>query len=234
MIKNRIHYWNCSKFADLIRGSKKPLVLEWKQWDKWKDKQQKERPIRFWLSDTLLNKLQDIVYYPSDLYNAVKTYIHNRYISKIHYLKTGLKPGEYCDLDHRILHGLFNELVIFVEVELAHLSKWKKDKGFKFVNGRSKEAAYDYFDWASNLRYNGKLTDQAKASKKIKKLYEWWTIERPNRQDPYLTVNWKNAEDFPKLSNKTIKTISETEQQYEDEDTEMLVELIKLRYHLWT
>jgi hypothetical protein len=251
MLKNRIHHWSCSKFADWIRGEKKPFALNWGDWDEW-DKQQKlKRPWRFWLSDTVLPKIQDIVYFPYDVYRTVKTYFHNLYIDKIHYLKTGLKPGQYYDLDTRILHGLFNELVDFVEIELAHLSKWDINKKYKFKNRRCIEAAYDYFDWVTNLKYDedyltspeddhyGKLTDQAKNYRKIKKLYEWWKNIRPNRKHPYDNPSLEDIADI--CDNKKYKSKKKLyEQAYqkdidqENEDTKMLIEIIKIRKHLWT
>jgi hypothetical protein len=36
--RSRIHYWSCSKFADFVRGEKKPFALEWGKWDEWKNK----------------------------------------------------------------------------------------------------------------------------------------------------------------------------------------------------
>jgi hypothetical protein len=123
MIKFRINYWTCSKFADFIRGEKKPFALSFDDWDAWKDKQKKERPWRYWMSDTLLRKLQNLIYYPSDLLHSIRCYLRNRYITQTHVLKSDLKKGEWYDLDTRILHCLFNELVEFVEIELAHLSK---------------------------------------------------------------------------------------------------------------
>jgi hypothetical protein len=251
MFKNRIRHWNCSKFADLIRGQKKPYALEWGQWDEWYKEQKRIRPWRFWLSDTVLPKIQNIVYFPYDVYSTVKTYVRNRYIDKIHYLKTGLKPGRYYDLDTRILHGLFNELVDFVEIELAHLSLWDTNKKYKFQKGRCVEAAHDYFDWVTNLKYDkdyglseddekyGKLTDQAKNYRKIKKLYEWWKNIRPNRKHPYDNPSLGDiAEicDNKKYSKKKKVYLKayQLEQEQENEDTKMLLELIKLRKNLWT
>jgi hypothetical protein len=251
LTRSRINHWNCSQFADWIRGEKKPYALEWGEWDKWDKKQKQERPWRFWLSDTVLPKIQDIVYFPYDIYRTVKIYIRNRYFDKLHYLRTGLKPGQYYDLDTRIMYGLFNELVDFVEIELSHLSRCSTNKKYKFKNGRCIEAAYDYFDWVTNLKYDedyltspedehyGKLTDQAKNYRKIKKLYEWWKNIRPNRKSPY---------DDPSLGdigticdNKKYKKKKKLYEQayqkdldYENEDTKMLIQLIKLRNHLWT
>ena len=240
MLRNRIHYWTCSKVADFIRGEKKPYALEWSKWDEWKAEQRKKRPIRFWLSDTLLNKLQNFFYYPYDLYNEIKYYISNRWIDKTHYLKTGLKPGHYHEFDERILHGLFNELVYYVEGELAHLSRWNSAKKYKFKNGRCIEAAYDYFEWATNLIYDenygtlpddphyGELTEQAKAAIEIKELYEWWTKTRPLRDDPYLTIKRETH------GQKYFELVASVEEDQYNEDTEMLIELIKIRNCLWT
>lgn len=226
MLKFRNHYWTCSKFANWIRGEKKPFALSFEGWDAWKEKQRKERPWRYWMSDTLLRKLQDMLYYPSDLLYSIRCYLRNRFITQTHNLKSDLKKGEWYDLDTRILHCLFYELVEFVEVELSHLSKWDRNKKYKFKNGRCVEAAYDYFSWANNLteEYSER---QREDSIKIKNLYEWWTKERPNRIDPLMSITKESH-------GKTYyKLIDDIEQDYAKEDTEKLIELIKIRNSLW-
>lgn len=251
LLKSRIHHWNCSKFANWIRGEDKPYALEWAEWDKWEIQEKKKRPIRYWLSDTFLKKLQDIVYFPLDLYRTIQVYIRNRYIDKLQYLDTGLKPGEYYDLDYRIINALFNELVDFVEIELAHLSLSDRKKKYKFHNGKCIEAAYDYFNWVCNLKYDdtygykqnepmyGHLTEQAKNYRKIKKLYEWWKNERPNRKSPYdnpLLGDIADICDNKKYKNKKklYKQAYQKQVDQENEDTKMLIELIRVRKHLWT
>jgi hypothetical protein len=240
LLKNRIHHWTCSKFANWIRGEDKPHALEWSKWTEWKNEQKKQRPFRYWLSDTFLRKLQNVVYFPVDVYYTIKTYIRNRYIDKIQYLHTGLKAGEYYDFDHRLIHALFNELVNFVELELSSSMRWDSNKKYKFVKGRCQEAQDDYFRWANHLKHQGRLTEQAKASRKIKELYEWWKYLRPQRVDPYSSSEFSYDIDEI-LDNKQIKQKQkvykksyELEQEHDDEDTKMLIELIKIRNHLWT
>lgn len=240
MLRNRIHYWTCSKVADFIRGEKKPYALEWGKWREYYADLKKRKPIRYWITEELLSTLQNIVYYPYDIYSNTKGYIRNRWIDKTHYLKTGLKPGRYHELDSRILHGLFNELVDYVEVDLAHLSLWDRTKKYKFKTGRSVEAAYAYFEWASNLKYGedcgyspndpdyGELTPQAEDTIKIKTLYEWWKDERPHRVNPFDVFTKETHGD------KYFKLIDEREKLYEQEDTNKLIELIKVRGSLWT
>jgi hypothetical protein len=252
MLKNRFNYWTCSKFADFIRGTEKPFALEWKEWDEWKDTQKKERPIRFWLSDTLLGYMQDVIYFPYDIYSHCKHYIRNRWIDKRHYLKTGLKPGHYYEFDERILHGLFNELIDYVEIECAHLSFLNEDKKYTVKNGRCIEAAYDYFEWSNNLKEEGEdnnetLSEQAIQSRELQELYEWWKLKRPLRKDPDELSGWKThceisedhlfdndiSEEKIEEVNQILTMLDNIEQSQYDEDTDMLIRLIKLRRHLW-
>lgn len=255
MLRNRINYWTCSKLADFIRGEKKPFALEWRKWDEYYKDLKSRKPIRYWITEKFLKVIQNIVYYPYDLCNEIKFYIHNRWIDKTHYLKTGLKPGGYYEFDERVLHGLFNELVDYVEMELAHLSLSDQKKKYKFKNGRCVEAAYDYFKWANHLTYGeafgtiaeheeyGKLTDQAVASRKIKELYEWWKNIRPHRPNPHIASEYNKAfadEDrifhrpLSEGQQNAIQKMHNIEESYNNEDTEMLIELIKLRHSLWT
>jgi hypothetical protein len=247
VIKFRNKHWTNSRFADYIRGEKKPFALGWKEWDNYYRDLQKRKPFRYWITEKFLTVLENLIYFPYDIYREYQSYFRNRFVDKTHYLKTGLKPGEWYDFDNRILHGLFNELVNFVEIEFAHLSLYDKTKKYKFKNGRCVEAAYDYFNWASKLKdknENGKrvASKQAKDARRIKKLYEWWKNVRPNRVDPSVKSGWakeyeeieKNGYKSKKGSYKTILKQIRIEDQYDAEDEAMLIELIKLRKGLWT
>lgn len=238
--RSRFNYWSCSKFADWIRGTSKPFALEWGAWDIWHEEAKKKHPFRYWVADEFLGYMQDFVNLPIDIYHTIEVYIRNRFIDKTHLIKTGLKAGEYYDLDWRILNGLFYELVEFVEVDQAYLMKcYKQERKYKFIKGRCAEAGLDYLNWASNLRYNegygiqvgekdyNKLTPQAIDAKKILELYNWWK-NRDNRKDPHeLFTKEKNGKYF-------FKKIHKMENAYQKEDTKMLIELIKIRLGLWT
>ena len=252
MLRSRINYWSCSKFADWVRGEKKPFALEWGKWDEWKEEQSKKRPIRFWISDTLLNKIQNFILYPSDIWNEIRHYYNNRFVSKSHYLKTGLKPGRYHELDERIIHGLFNELVDFVECEQAWMNHiCSENKNFKFKKGRCPEAGIDYLNWAISLKNDedsgfekgdkdyGTLSRQSTAAQKILDIYNWWKFERPNRKDPMEVSGWSdyynNKGSYTKKQQSAIlKKLDKVEVSYDQEDENMMIELIKIRSSLWT
>ena len=237
--RSRLNYWSCSKLANYIRGTPKPAALEWDAWEKYHDDAKKKHPFRYWVAEEFLSYLQDFVNLPIDIYYTIRVYIRNRFVDKIHYLKTGLTPGEYYDLDTRILHGLFNELVDLVEIEYAHLSKWDKTKSYKFIRGRCVEAGMDYLKWAGTLTYGtdfklkkndkdyNKPTPQAVAAQKTLELYQWWK-NRNNRPNPHDIFS--KEKDGPKYFLK----IDKMEKEYYKEDNKMLIELIKIRESLWT
>lgn len=253
MLKQRWHYWSCSKFADWIRGEEKPFALEWGAWDDYYSNLKKRKPIRYWITEKFLKTLQNVWCFPYDIYHTIDCYVRNRWIDKTHMINTGFKPGGYYEIDQKILHGLFNELVDFVEKDLAHIGAYKDKKKYKFKNGRCVEAAYEYFRWASKLKdidnKGNKITsEQAIVSRKIKKLYEWWTKIRPARVDPYISSGWNEVckvdsdifdsrEKTPSQIRKqkqALQKLSKIEEKYDDEDTNMLIELIKIRRHLWS
>lgn len=245
--RTRWHYWSCSKFADRIRGTEKPLGLTLDEWKQWKIDSENKHPFRYWLAEEFLTIVQNALYFPYDFYSAIKHYYTNRFVDKTHYLKTGLTPGKYYDLDYRIIHGLFNELKNYVEIELAHLMKCYEDRNYKFVNGRCPKAGLDYIDWSMSLTYGpdygyeptdklyNKPTPQAESAKEILELYNWWN-NRDNRPDPHVESGWdkfyesKNS----KEKEKSFKKLQKIEDNYEKEDENMLIKLIKVRKSLWT
>jgi len=226
-------YWSCSKFADWLRGTPKPYALEWDAWDEWREEAKAAHPWRYWLAEEALGKVEDIIFYPQTLWRSIDAYCHNRWIDKTHYLKTGLKPGTYADFDYRVMHGLMNELVLYVECELAGMYQAWHMKG-KRRQRRSKWFGLAYLEWEMALVWDesacikpgnkdyGKPTHQAVAAKETMALYRWWTEIRPNRPDPY------DNDDLD------YKQRHEIEEQFEREDNAYLVRLILNRRSMWT
>lgn len=91
-------------------------------------------------------------------------------------------------------------------------------------------------------------TLQAVKAEKILELYLWWVDIRPNRPDPHdvsgLTEYYRTKIDLhDMLSNESLNDITrnkmydvcgQLEEEYYQEDTEMLVKLVQLRQGLWT
>lgn len=110
-------------------------------------------------------------------------------------------------------------------------------------------------------KHEAVLTGQALAAKEIFELYTWWKEVYPNRKDPMDLSGWtdwcnrrreklKEEDEDVRLSAmlggedeteaeqaetlRILDLLREIEKQQDDEDTEMMIRLIKVRGHLWT
>lgn len=245
----RYEYWHCSSFADWLRvkfGMNKNLSSGTaEEWKKWETENKEKSPIGYWIVDVLLDTLQDIVFFPSDVFEHFKLYFIHRFIDKSHYIDTKLKRGKFYEIDNKILHGMFELLVDFVEIENAH-------KYQAFANEPKKNNPEDgikYLDWEISLGESSPL--QSKTAAEVKELYLWWTIIRPKRKDVYEESGWdeydkslKNKDELITLNDnsnekqqeiiKIMDSINALEEKYKQEETEMLIRLIKIRENLWT
>jgi hypothetical protein len=215
----RSNYWSNSKFADWIRGTIKGGAKTGEDWDAWTKVAKEAYPIRYWIAEEGLDKLQTFIYAPIDGIYNVKYYINNRWVTRTHSLTAhprDIAPGSWCDVGNRFLPCLFNELVDFVEIEQAwhHIAWGDKDAKakykapfwasgwFRWRTWRCPEAGLDHLDWASSLMMDkdwgveedstdyGKPTGQALRAIEIKELYLWWTTIRPLRVDSMETSGW--------------------------------------------
>ena len=212
------NYWTCSQLADRLRGTKKLSAGTSDEWDEWEQQAKAAHPVRWWIAEEGLDILQKIVYYIPDKIYSFKYYINNRYITRTHCLTAhprDIKPGKWQDVGNRFLPCLFNELVDFVEVELAwwHIA-WAdpEEKAkynppfwatgwFRWRTWRCPQAGLDNLEWQRNLvwkedecepgsRNIGEPTYQAVKAQEILDLYRWWTEVYPNRPEPHDASGW--------------------------------------------
>ena len=144
------------------------------------------------------------------------------------------------------------------------LNWWNRRPYNWFRVWRSATAGLAHLDWESTLVWKedggivpghelyGKLTHQAHAAIEMKELYHWWTNVRPNRIDPHDVSGWsdiceKRRKTDPGLfmfedntdaerteTMSSLERLRKIEEQYEQEDEDMLIRLIKIRQSLWT
>ena len=140
---------------------------------------------------------------------------------------------------------------------------WYRKGWLRWRTWRSAEAGMEYLRWAETLtneefleegeKHNAEPTYQAKAAKEIIQLYTWWTVTYRNRPDPYEASGWTAACEASRIANggrlsfsgdkdpvlkkasdKAHKLLQKIEADYEKEDEEMMIRLIKIRGSLWT
>ncbi len=183
MFKTRYNYWSCSKFANWTLG-------------------RIDDPNIHSLFEDWFDRFQDIVMFPADILDAIRVYYRNRFVSKMHTLQTRLPKGKYHENDTRLLHGAFELLVDFVEVEKSNMLHWTTDctdypwwhktRLFRWGEYRSREDGLKYLEWEMNLVHTDgvHLTNQAMIAKEVRELYIWWKDVRPNRPEAYEVTGW--------------------------------------------
>lgn len=225
----RVRYWSCSKFADWLRGNPKPNAATGRGWKDWKVESQKLHPVRYWIAEEGLDAVQNFLWWPIDKLYDIKYYINNRWVSRTHSLTAhpkDIRPGTWCDVGNRFLPCLFNELVDFVEVELAwwHIA-WDKEARekykaprwawgwFRWRTWRCPQAGLDNLEWQRSLVWKeeelgadssevGKRTYQAIKADEILALYKWWTEVYRNRLDPHDASGWSDYCDMIRKSDR--------------------------------
>lgn len=213
----RARYWSCSRFADWLRGTNKPKSATSKDWNAWRKLAKQNHKFRYWLAEEGLDAVQNFIWWPIDKLYDIKYYINNRWVTKTHALTAHSKDiprGSWRDVGDRFLPCLFNELVDFVEIELAwnHIA-WSKEARikyraprwswgwFRWRTWRCPDAGLDNLKWQMSLMHDdewvdktdpihGTPTSQAISAKEIYELYNWWKNVYPNRKDPYDESGW--------------------------------------------
>lgn len=180
----RKSYWSDSKVFSwmLSEDSKKPLTFDMltERISTGVDKTPK--------LEHVIDKLQDIILFPSDLIYSVKIYLKNSK-GNSHVLDGGLKKGEWYDLVYRIPVCLFYELEKFIEQE----------KGLETHQWEMK-LTYDE-DWGveSDSPKYGTLTPQALAAIEQNEIYNWWKANKDRKN-----VDFENKEDYLKQEEEML------------------------------
>lgn len=138
--------------------------------------------------------------------------------------------------------------------------KWWQVGRWRTRTWRSAEEGLAHLEWETEItdeewldeekKHEAKLTKQAEVAKEIIALYKWWTEVYPNRPDPMDVSGWSAYCDDKRTrgvgfldedpdedkwdTRSLLDKIREIEKSYDDEDTEMLIRLIKIRHSLWT
>lgn len=238
-----------NKFFKALETIKEPINLSSEQWRNWEKEQRSNRPIAFFFYVTVKESIRDL--WTSFVYNCWITPIYAikyRTTHRYNILHTGLKP-DYHDFDRRILHGVFNELVNFVECDKAWLNVVfgdNKGKRGLFERYRSAEQGIEYLNWEMSLQ-DDNLNNQAEVAKETLALYKWWKEVYLTRKDIdeesglseyHSRLDPKNWVAFDFTPSEEYKALLEKSRQIEldrdIEETEMFIRLIKIRKYLWT
>jgi len=201
------HYqdsWLFNWLRNSVFRVEKPYALPWGGWAKWEKELKAQRPVAYFVTETLPDWLEKPAEWSVDPFYNLSYYLRNRFLRQTHMVHTDLELGKWHEYESRILHGMFTELVNFVEVEQAwHTCVWDEEARKKYMmpwwrrnwlfywrEWRCPEAGIDYLKWCMTLDdpalpAQDRNPSQAEHARETLTLYTWWKDIRPNRLDPY-------------------------------------------------
>jgi hypothetical protein len=165
---------------------------------------------------------------------------------------------DFVEIEQAWHHCLWND-----DAKTKFQVPWYRRGWLRWRTWRCPAAGLEYLDWASNLvideqwgvqpgdaRY-GTPTDQAASAREIRELYFWWKEVRPNRADPYDESGWNeicrrrdinkddifgedDTPDKKQAAQDSLAQLNNLEAEYDKEDEEMLIRLVRVRHALWT
>jgi len=251
-------YLGDSKWVNALRkkfGIDKPLYAGMGEWDEIDSRIRREHPVGWFFTETLPDAIEAVHKFITSPYYNTRYYIRNRFYRKTHVLRTDCPPGIYWDTDARLLSGMANAVVDYVEVELAFKSTWcgtDESKTAVWKNGRCPELGLSHLAWemtldGEELDVTERSDSQAASAREIKAIYDW-AKTRDSRPDPMDISGWSaycdkhrgapwKQEKTPEQaaeSDAALAKLREIEQQHEQEDEEMLVRIVKIRRSLWS
>lgn len=161
--------------------------------------------------------------------------LFRRFVCKFHVIPSGLPPGDYYDVDTRMLHGCFSLLVDYVECDAAwmhvvfdeaarkcyRMPWWQFNRWIRWKRWRCANAGMAHLQWMSLHSHE---PNAAAKYAKLTDLYLWWVNLRPTRTYP---------DPLPDGIAGAL-AILDADLKYLAEDQHQLTELISLRHLLIT
>lgn len=188
-----------------------PVALPFGGWEEVNAEQKEQYPIRWLLFDTFPTWVS---YQYRDLRNLGWDFAH-RFVPKHQYniIRTSLKPG-YYDPDIRILNATMDLVKEFVEEQGLDVVAWNEDENHQWA-------------W-----------------KELNEIYHWWTVTYPSRKMPdapeisHKKIFGEDQEKFKEdpdviAWNEWCNQHNHIEEQWCEEEEQMLIKVAKVRKYLW-
>lgn len=236
-----------------------PGALDIGGWDEFESKFRKKAPVRYFIKH-FVEQIEDIISILSHFAWAIQY----RTIHKYHLVDTKLDPGyheidkrmlhanfellvDYVEIE------CANMATAFKSKERKAAMGWRRHLPafLRFSEFRSRDLGIKHLEWETTLasptmnEYE-RSTGQAQRAVQVILLYTWWKEVYPNRKElespdqasvglEFLSKRWKKEN--PDMSEKISQWSRDHFQQeldWDKEEQEMLIALMKIRKGLWT
>jgi len=209
--------------------------------------------IRYYINNRWVSRSHSLTAHPRDIKPGQWQDVGNRFLPCLFN-----ELVDFVEIEQAWHHCLWSD-----EMKTKHNVPWYRSGWLRWRTWRCPEAGLEYLRWAETLtneefldegeKHKAEPTQQAISAKEIIELYTWWTTTYRNRPDPYDASGWTAYCELSRMANggklswggdKTPKLkkacdeahaeLRRIEAEYEAEDEQMMIRLIKVRHALWT
>jgi hypothetical protein len=209
--------------------------------------------VRYYINNRWVSRSHSLTAHPRDIKPGQWQDVGNRFLPCLFN-----ELVDFVEIEQAWHHCLWSD-----DAKTKFDVPWYRRGWLRWRTWRCPEAGLEYLKWASTLTNEEFLDDdkkseaeptyQANAAKEIIELYTWWTVTYRNRPDPYEASGWTayceasreanggrlsfsgdKTPQLKKASNIAMKKLRKLEADYEKEDEQMMIRLIKIRQSLWT
>ena len=209
--------------------------------------------VRYYINNRWVSHSHALTAHPRDIHPGNWSDVGNRFLPCMFN-----ELVDFVEIEQAWHHCIWSD-----DMKTKYDVPWYRKGWLRWRTWRSAEAGMEYLRWAETLtneefleegeKHKAEPTYQAKAAKEIIQLYTWWTVTYRNRPDPYEASGWTAACEASRIANggrlnfsgdkdpvlkkasdKAHKLLQKIEADYEKEDEEMMIRLIKIRGSLWT
>lgn len=176
-------------------------------------------------------KFENVKYKLLDIWHDIEVFFHDIFFpwNKLH-IKT--LPRKWTDRDTVLLHANFQILSDYVEGEL-----FSKNNPHPILLDVDSETKWMHeYEFSEEVIKNSieNINKSNEDVLKLMKLYKWWKHERPIRETNYPGRDFDTKDSNTPECRKWGEEFDKYEKMCDDEDTNNLIELIKLRKYLWS
>ncbi len=206
--------------------------------------------VRYYINNRWVTRTHALTAHPQDIKPGTWCDVGNRFLPCLFN-----ELVDFVEIEQAWHHCMWDE-----ESRKKYRTPWWRKGWLRLRTWRCPEAGIAYLEWAKTLTNKDFIQEgekeepsyQAKAAKEILELYTWWKEIYPKRPDPYDVSGWHdycnmrrdkgyhlldmepNSKEEAEFRDNSLEQLRVIEAQYEKEDEEMMIRLIKVRESLWT
>ncbi len=220
-----------------------PYAATGELWDRQKRMAKHRHPVRYWLQETYPRYIGRTKH---AIGNAIWT-LRKHTVNDDRWMHIGTLPAGYSEPFEKLLHVSFRVFSDFVENEFESHLRASPKRLVSTNRDRIVDTLAAFDELMADEDYKC-VAEQYENMLRLRRLYIWWKIERNQRIEVFSDdriwgdVHIDESKDLlfafgrtrSEAERQASKHVGKTKRFYEEQDSAMMAELVKIRLALWS